>query len=84
VLKRESVCHLCGELVDFNAAAKSSRAPSVDHIIPLAQLKLMAPATFQAMASDPNYCRLAHIGCNSGRRERPIKRRQRSRPARDW
>lgn len=83
VLDRESVCHLCGEIVDFDAKPKSSRAPSVDHLIPLHQLKQLPKATLAKVANDPAYCRLAHVGCNSGRRERPIKRKTK-RTGRRW
>lgn len=83
VFARERVCHLCGELVDFDAPPKSSRAPSVDHVIPLAQLKLLPRPTYLRMASDPSLCRLAHVGCNSRRCDRPVKR-ARSLPSRVW
>lgn len=70
VLREESSCWLCGLPIDFDAAPRSSWAPSVDHVVP------------RSKGGDPYdraNLRACHVGCNSGRRERDPKPDRKSR-----
>lgn len=61
VLAEESVCHLCGHDIDFEAPARSRFSPSVDHIIPMSK----APDLVFVREN----LRAAHYGCNSSKRD---------------
>jgi hypothetical protein len=64
--RADDLCELCGEPIDFEAPARSSRRPSVDHVVPL------------HAGGDPlppvDELRLAHHGCNSRRGNRTRRR----------
>ena len=80
VLRSSSVCWLCGAPVDFDAPARSPKSPSVDHVLPLHAMRDLDRETQRRLALDPANLRVAHFGCNSGRRERrPAPQRKVSR-----
>jgi 5-methylcytosine-specific restriction endonuclease McrA len=73
VFAEESVCWICLELVDFEAAPRTAPSPSVDHVKPA--------ITHPHLAMERSNLRLAHYGCNSrrsARGEMPYT------PSRDW
>jgi 5-methylcytosine-specific restriction endonuclease McrA len=78
VLKRSSVCALCGDPLDFNAPARTRWSPTVDHIVPLSATESLGPALHKRMASDLRNLRAMHYGCNSARGNRTAK------PRREW
>ena len=57
--RSDDLCELCGQPIDFDAPARSSRAPSVDHVVPL-------HAGGQALPPLEEL-RLVHVGCNAKR-----------------
>jgi hypothetical protein len=67
VLAGATHCHVCGEALDFDAPPRSSRAPSVDHIVPLKELRRLHPADYDRRATDPSNMRPCHVGCNARR-----------------
>jgi 5-methylcytosine-specific restriction endonuclease McrA len=73
VLAHASVCHICGRLLDFNAPPRSRWSPSADHVLPMHATRFMPEATRRHFALDPANLRAAHFGCNSRRRERPLR-----------
>jgi len=77
VLDGATLCSLCGGELDLTAPPRSPQAPSVDHVIPLAELQRYDPETRRRMALDPALLRPAHYGCNSrrGAGRRPTARR---------
>lgn len=81
VINEEHFCVRCGEPVDKSLPGTNRRGPSVDHYpVPLGALV--------AMGGDPNDragLRLAHLGCNSGARDRgPNHKRVQVRVSREW
>jgi len=48
-------CHLCGKKVNREVVAPHPKAPTIDHVIPLAKGGTHEPAN----------CRTAHFLCNS-------------------
>jgi len=60
------VCELCGGEVDFAARARSSRSPSVDHVVPIHAGGDRLPPVDEL--------RLVHYGCNSRRGNRTRRR----------
>jgi hypothetical protein len=67
VLKGASVCEICGRALDFDADPRSRWAPSVDHIIPMAEIRKYDLSTQRDMAIDTDLLRPCHYGCNSRR-----------------
>lgn len=67
VLREETHCHICGEVVDKTLSGRHPRGASVDHIIPISA----------GGSNDRGNLRLAHLSCNSSRREgeRPLRQR---------
>ena len=61
VLSEESVCHLCGHDIDFNAQPRTRFAPSVDHVVPISKAIDLAFVR--------ENLRAAHYGCNSSKRD---------------
>jgi 5-methylcytosine-specific restriction endonuclease McrA len=61
VLAEESLCWLCGELVDKELRYPDRESPSVDHVVPV---------EVGGAQHDRGNLRLAHLGCNQ-RRRRP-------------
>ena len=57
--RADDCCELCHRPIDFDAPARTSQAPSVDHIVPLSHGGAELPPIDEL--------RLAHVGCNSGR-----------------
>ena len=57
--RQDDVCAICGGPVDFGAPARSSRSPSVDHIVPVHAGGVHCPPVDEL--------RLVHFGCNSRR-----------------
>ena len=83
VLDSSNICWICGKPVDPDAPPRSSRYPSVDHRLPLHAMRGLSAEDQTRLATDPGNLAVAHFGCNSGRRERPIKRTIR-RQSRDY
>ncbi len=73
VLANATHCALCHKPLDFNARPRSTWAPSVDHVVPLA----LGGSQF-----DPANCQPAHCGCNSSKRDRLTP--QPATPSRSW
>jgi 5-methylcytosine-specific restriction endonuclease McrA len=76
VLRDAEVCAICGGLLDFDAPPRSPLAPSVDHVLPISQIRaLYDPIEARRVAVDPSLLRAAHYGCNSrrGAARRPAK-----------
>ena len=71
--RADDCCELCGAPVDFDAPARSSRSPSVDHVVPI-----HAGGTELAPVDE---LRLVHYGCNSRRGIRTRHRPARLAPA---
>jgi hypothetical protein len=67
VLKGAQVCELCGGELDFDASPRSRWAPSVDHIIPMREIRNYDLLTQRRMAVDLSLLRACHYGCNSRR-----------------
>ena len=60
--RADDLCELCGAPIDFDAPARSRRAPSVDHVVPRhAGGDLLPPL---------EELRLVHVGCNARRGNR--------------
>lgn len=59
VYLEETHCWICGEYVDQTLPPRTSRSRSVDHLVRLAD---------GGAPLDRANCRLAHYGCNCGRR----------------
>lgn len=55
-------CHICGDLVDLDAAAHQLDSPTVDHVIPRAD----------GGTDDLDNLRLAHLYCNSVKGAQPL------------
>lgn len=82
VLADESVCHLCGDVVDKSLPAFLPGSPEVDEIIPV------------SLGGDPfdrSNCHLAHKSCNARRGNMSVsefrRRYLRAQPlvtSRDW
>jgi 5-methylcytosine-specific restriction endonuclease McrA len=78
VYKLYDVCWLDGKPVDWDADPRSRWAPSVDHVVP------------RSRGGDPfdlDNCRLAHLGCNARRGNRPARPHVSTRtefPTRPW
>jgi 5-methylcytosine-specific restriction endonuclease McrA len=79
VLAASRVCHLCGELIDFEAPPRSARAPAVDHLDPVSRLDASDPAAFRRLALNPSNLRAAHVGCNNSRKAKDLPPRRTSR-----
>ncbi len=73
VLAASSICHLCGEPVDFDAPPRTSRSPSVDHKIPVSQMGHLSRLEQQRAALDITNLRTAHYGCNASRGSKPAR-----------
>ena len=58
-------CGVCGEDIDPQLRFPDSGSPSIDHIVPVSHGGDDTPANVQA----------AHLGCNSGRGNRPLPTR---------
>jgi 5-methylcytosine-specific restriction endonuclease McrA len=67
VLANASVCHLCGQALDFGARPRSRWSPSVDHILSIKAMRLLDPKEQRRLALDPQNLRPCHYGCNSAR-----------------
>jgi 5-methylcytosine-specific restriction endonuclease McrA len=69
------LCELCGGELDHGAPARSKRAPTADHIIPVSLMVGMDPRAAQQLAVDPSNLRVCCYSCNAsrgnGRRDRP-------------
>lgn len=85
VIRNARACAICGEDLDPNAPPRSPMSTTVDHIIPLAQLRAYDAETQRRMALDPALLRAAHLSCNSrrGARTTPAKPEPR-RTSRPW
>jgi 5-methylcytosine-specific restriction endonuclease McrA len=59
-------CAICGGGFRLDLGCRHPLYPSVDHVIPLSRLDLSSPAG-RALAVDPGYLRVTHMGCNSRR-----------------
>jgi len=53
--RSDDLCELCGQPIDFDAPARSSRAPSVDHVVPRHAGGEALPPLEEL--------RLVHVGC---------------------
>jgi len=80
VLARDTHCWLCGGFVDRTLPPRHRMSASVDHLVPLRQLRGLPLAEARRIATDPSQCRLAHYGHNAsrgaGRRSRTRTRRR--------
>jgi 5-methylcytosine-specific restriction endonuclease McrA len=61
VLAEERVCFLCGGAIQFAARPRSTWAPSVDHIIPLAA---------GGLPYARHNVRAVHAGCNARKKDK--------------
>jgi hypothetical protein len=77
VLDQATHCAICRQPLDFDAPPKSSRSPSVDHIVPVSQTKHLPLDEQRRLAVDPSNLRAVHYGCNAsrgaGRGRKPTK-----------
>ncbi len=73
VFAEESVCWICRELVDFTLPPRTRWSKSVDHVKPV--------ATHPHLVLVRANLRLAHVGCNSRKRDRPMEPYE---PSREW
>ena len=64
--RADDLCELCGAPLDFDAPARSRRAPSVDHVVPLHAGGNPLPPLDEL--------RLVHVGCNARRGNRTRRR----------
>lgn len=62
VLREETICWLCGELVDKTLPGTESDGPSVDHVV----------RREDGGSNRRENLRLAHLRCNTGRRGDPV------------
>ena len=83
VLDSSNICHICGKPVNPDAPPRSRYYPSVDHLLPIHAMRGLSLEEQTRLSLDPANLAVAHFGCNSGRRERPIKRTIR-RQSRDY
>lgn len=60
--RADGLCERCGEPLDLECSPRSRRAPSVDHVHPVAQGGELCPPVSEL--------RLVHVGCNSSRGNR--------------
>lgn len=67
VLAGAQSCALCGGPLDFDAPPRSSKAPSVDHVLPVSRTRGMDPQSRRRLALDPAGLRPVHYGCNARR-----------------
>jgi len=67
VFARESSCWLCGQEVNQNLKWPHPKSKSLDHVVPLVQLRGMSLADAKAIACDPDRAHLAHLSCNISR-----------------
>lgn len=74
VIKEEQICHICLELVDKDAKAPDALSPSVDHLIPWS----LGGTNTRANT------RLAHLGCNKARYNKPLDDVKATRNSRIW
>jgi hypothetical protein len=81
VLAGATLCSLCGEPLDLDAAPRSPMAPSADHILPVSMLAGLDPKTAQQLAADPAGLRPAHVSCNASR---GAGRKRRRHVSRSW
>lgn len=72
VYAEESICWLCHTPVDFHAKPRTRWSKSVDHVKPV--------TTHPHLALVRSNLRLAHYGCNSRRRDKPVEYE----PSREW
>jgi hypothetical protein len=79
VLKTAQSCAICGEPLDFDAPPRSSRSPSVDHVLAVSRTVGVSEATRQHIATDLRNLRAVHYGCNSRRGAGRQRRRHTSR-----
>jgi 5-methylcytosine-specific restriction endonuclease McrA len=59
-------CTICGRALSTRLGPRHSSAPSVDHVVPLAELNLATEAG-RRQACDQSLLRVVCIGCNSRR-----------------
>ena len=64
---RETHCCWCGRAIDFSIKWPHPRSPSLEHLVPLVQLREMSLEAARTIANDPARCRLACLHCNSSR-----------------
>ncbi len=80
-------CAICGGPFQVDRGPRHRLYPTVDHVIPLANLELATPAG-RAMAVNQAILRVAHNGCNASRGARDGNARRRAVRApivsRDW
>jgi len=81
ILATAQVCEICGRRLDFDAPPRSSRAPSVDHRLPISRTTGLDQETRRRLAVDPANLRACHVGCNSKRGNR---RRRQQHISRTW
>ena len=67
VLRGATHCAICQGELDFDADPRSRWAPSVDHILPLKQMRELDLMTQRRLALDPSNLRPVHYGCNARR-----------------
>ena len=67
VLRGSTVCHICGEALDWDADPRSRMAPSADHTVPIRSLRGMDPRAARRIAADSTLLRPCHVGCNASR-----------------
>jgi len=65
-LRGASVCALCGGGLRFDVGFRHPLYPSVDHVLPLAELDLTSWQG-RMMAVDQRLLRVVHLGCNASR-----------------
>lgn len=83
VIAARDFCGICGNEVDKTLRWPDPGSPTVDHVVPLADL-----AATGGNPLDPSNLRLAHLGCNSRRGAKQATRKRRTKkqgvPSRPW
>lgn len=76
VLRHATHCAICRGELDFDAPPRSRWAPSVDHILSLAEMRGLPALTQRRLALDPSNLRPVHYGCNArrGARKATVRR----------
>lgn len=62
IIKEQSYCFLCGDLVDKDLPGNDPMGPSVDHLIPVSK----------GGSDDPENLYLSHLSCNKRRGNKPV------------
>ena len=75
VLRGSTVCHICGEALDWDADPRSRMAPSADHTVPIRSLRGMDPRAARRIAADSTLLRPCHVGCATPRAARTAANR---------